>query len=83
MSTEYTRVLQMMYSSTVSTSTGVHRPQHCSVDNKTLTDVGLIFGVPQGSILGPKNYCMYTKLVGEIIKRYNIKYHCYVNYTQV
>ena len=23
--------------------------------------------------LGPKNYCMYTKLVGKIIKRYNIK----------
>jgi len=29
------------------------------------------------SVLGPKNYCMYDKPVDEIIKRYNIKYHCY------
>jgi len=31
--------------------------------------VGLHFGVSQVSVLGPKNYCMYTKPVGEIIKR--------------
>ena len=51
--------------------------------DKTSPDVGLLFGVPQGSVLGPKNYCMYTKPVGEIIKRYNIKYHCYADDTQV
>ena len=45
--------------------------------------VGLLFGVTQGSVLGPKNYCMYTKPVGETIKRYNIKYHCYADNTQV
>jgi len=53
------------------------------VANKTSPDVGLLFGVPHGSILGQKNYCMYTKPVDEIIKRYNIKYHCYANGTQV
>ena len=51
--------------------------------NKISPDVGLLFGVPQGSVLGPKNYCMYTKPVGEIIKSYNIKYHCYADDTQV
>jgi len=53
------------------------------VADKTSPDTGLLFGVPQGSILGPKNYGMYTKPVGEIIKRHNIKYHCYANDAQV
>jgi len=53
------------------------------VANKTSPDVGLLFGVSQRSVLGPKNYCMYTEPVGEIIKRYNIKYHCYADDTQV
>jgi len=59
------------------------RTQCVSVANKTSPDVGLLFGVPQGSVSGPKHYCMYTKPVGEIIKRYNIKYHCYADDTQV
>jgi hypothetical protein len=50
---------------------------------KTSPDAGLLFGVPWGSVLGPKNYCMYTKLVGEIINRHNVKYHCYADDTQV
>ena len=50
---------------------------------KTSPDVGLRFGVPRGSVLGPKNYSMYTERAGEIIKRYNIKYHCYAYDTQV
>ena len=57
---------------------------HCvSVSDKTSPDIGLHYGVPQGSVLGSTNYCMYTKSVGEIIKRYNIKYHCYANDTQM
>ena len=32
-----------------------------SVVDKTSPDVSLLFGVPQASVLGPKNYCMYTK----------------------
>ena len=51
------------------------RTQCVSVVDKTSPDVGLLFGVPQGSVLGPKNFCMYAKLFGEIIKRHNIKYH--------
>ena len=51
--------------------------------NKTSPDVGLLFGVPQGSDLGPMNYCVYTKPVGEIVKRYNIKYHCHADDSKV
>jgi len=58
------------------------RTRSGSVANKTSPDVGFLFGVPEGSVLGPKNYCMYTRLVGEIIKWYNIKYHSYTDDTQ-
>ena len=47
--------------------------------NKKIARSRSSFGVPPGSVLGPNNYCMYTKPVGEIIKRYNIKYHCYAD----
>jgi len=50
-----------------------------SVANKTSPDVGLLFDVPQGSVLRPNNYCMYTKPVSEIIKQYNIKDHGYAD----
>ena len=51
--------------------------------NTTSPDAGLLIGVTQISVLGSKNYCMYTKPVGEIVKRYNIKFHCYADVTQV
>jgi hypothetical protein len=54
-----------------------------SVTDKTSPNLGLLFGVPQGSVLGPKNYCMYTKPVDEIIKGDNIKYDCDADDTQV
>jgi len=44
-----------------------NRTHRVSEANKTSPDVSLLFGVPQGSVLGPNNYCMYTKLVGEFL----------------
>ena len=51
--------------------------------DKRSPNVGLHFAVPQGSVLRPKNYCMYIKPADEIIKWYWIKYNCYDNDMQV
>jgi len=32
----------------------------------------LNFGVPQGSVLGPRTYCLYLKPIGAICSRHNL-----------
>ena len=43
------------------------RIQRVVIENAVSGDQELGFGVPQGSVLGPKIYCMYTKPVSDII----------------
>ena len=43
----------------------------------------LTIGVPQGSVLGPKLYCMFSKPIGEICRLHNMRYHIYADDTQV
>ena len=43
----------------------------------------LDFGVPQGSVLGPIIYCMYTKPVSDIIERHGLSHHSYADDTQL
>ena len=45
------------------------RIQHVVIDDAVSGDQELGFGVPQGSVLGPKIYCMYTKPVSDSIQR--------------
>jgi hypothetical protein len=41
------------------------------------------FGFPQGSIMGPIGYSMYTHPVGKILRDNNISYHIYADDTQL
>jgi hypothetical protein len=43
----------------------------------------LNIGVPQGSVLGPRIYCMYAKPIGNICYRNKMNYHCYADDTQI
>ena len=52
-------------------------------EDSVSVDQELGFGVPQGSVSGPKMYYMYTKPVGDIIHRYVLSHHSYADDTQL
>ena len=59
------------------------RKQAVAINNITSDTVSLDYGVPQGSVLGPKLFCIYTLPLGSIIQRHGLKYHLYADDTQL
>ena len=41
------------------------------------------FSLPQGSVLGPKFYTMYTTPISAICKKYGLEYHFYADVSQL
>ena len=59
------------------------RLQHVAIGKGTLRGECVDFGVPQGSVLGPRGYCLYSKPIGEICCKHDLLYHYYADDTQV
>ena len=59
------------------------RTQSVLVNGKTSSEIILGCGVPQGSILGPILFTVYTSPLGEILRKYNMFYHLYADDCQL
>ena len=61
----------------------IGRIQHVVIEDSVSVDQELDFRVPQGSMLGLRIYCMYTKHVSDIIQRHGLSHHSYADDTQL
>jgi hypothetical protein len=55
------------------------RHQTVCIDGAKSRPAEMKFSVPQGSVLGPKFYTMYTKPVGSICRHHGLDHHFYVD----
>ncbi|GFS08365.1 hypothetical protein ElyMa_003012100 [Elysia marginata] len=57
--------------------------QSVFIDGVSSPVSSLQFGAPQGSVLGPLLFTLYTSPVADIAKCYDVKYHLYADVTQI
>ena len=59
-----------------------NRTQAVAIGDELSKDAELSYGVPQGSVLGPRGYCMYTVPLGAILRHHKMTYMVYADDTQ-
>ena len=61
-----------------------NRQQRVHIDGSLSCPQDLHFGVPQGSVLGPKFlFCLYTTSISQMINTHDVSHHMYADDTQV
>ena len=60
-----------------------NRQQRVHIDGSLSCPQDLHFGVPQGSVLGPFLFCLYTTSISQIITNHDVSHHMYADATQV
>ena len=60
-----------------------NRFQHVTIDNQSSIPLLITTGVPQGSVLGPLLFSLYTSPISNIFANSKVKFHLYADDTQL